>query len=98
MQFLPLVRNLRKRLKSKLWKAYKSTTASEFLKGLRLAFIWSKKHIRRKRTHQKIRKLYRRAAQFKVAYQFPMAYRTSNMVNRLMVIRSRRDSIYVRWL
>ncbi len=32
----------------------------------------------------KMRKLCRRAAQFKVAYQFPMAHRTSNMVERLM--------------
>ena len=54
------------------------------MKGLRQALIWSKKHIRRKRTLQKIRKLCRRAAQFKVAYQFPMAHRTSNLVDRLM--------------
>ncbi len=80
----PTYRNLRKKLKSKLWKAYKSTTASEFLKGLRLALIWSKKHIRRKRTLHKIRKLCRRATQFKVAYQFPQSHRTSNMVDRLM--------------
>ncbi len=31
-----------------------------------------------------MRKLCRRAAQFKVAYQFPMAHRTSNMLDRLM--------------
>ncbi len=31
-----------------------------------------------------MRKLCRRAAQFKVAYQFPMAHRTSNMADRLM--------------
>ena len=80
----PTYRNLRKKLKTRLWRAYKSTTASEFLKGLRLAFIWSKKHIRRKRTLEKIRKLCRRAAQFKIAYQFPQAHRTSNMVDRLM--------------
>lgn len=80
----PTYRNLRKKLKTKLWKAYKSTTASEFLKGLRLAFIWSKKHIRRKRTLQKMRQLCRRAAQFTIAYQFPQAHRTSNMVDRLM--------------
>lgn len=80
----PTYRNLRKKLKTKLWKAYKSTTASEFLKRLRLALIWSKKHIRRKRTLHKIRKLCRRAAQFKIAYQFPQAHRTSNLVDRLM--------------
>lgn len=80
----PTYRNLRTRLKGKLWKAYKATTVSEFLKRLRLALIWSKKHIRRKRTLQKIRKLCRHAAQFKVAYQFPHAHRTSNMVDRLM--------------
>ncbi len=80
----PSYRNLRKKLKTKLWKAYKSSTAAGFLRGLRLALIWSKKHIRRKGTLNKMRKLCRRAAQFKVAYQFPQAHRTSNMVDRLM--------------
>ncbi|MGB5633757.1 MAG: hypothetical protein WBM86_13410, partial [Waterburya sp.] len=80
----PNYRNLRKKLKTKLWKAYKASTAAEFLKGLRLALIWSKKHIRRKRTLHKMRKLCRRAAQFKIAYRFRRAHRTSNMVDRLM--------------
>ncbi len=80
----PSYRNLRQKLKPKLGKAYQANTAAEFLKRLRLALIWSKKHIRRKRTLSKIRKLCRRAAQFKIAYQFPMAHRTSNMVDRLM--------------
>ena len=76
--------NLRKKLKTKLWQAYKANTAAGFLKGLRLALIWTKKHIRRKRTLNKMRKLCGRAAQFKVAYQFSQAHRTSNMVDRLM--------------
>ena len=80
----PSYRNFRKKLKTKLWKAYKASTASGFLKGLRLALIWTKKHIRKKRTLNKMRKLCRRAAQFKVAYRFPMAHRTSNLVDRLM--------------
>ena len=80
----PTYRNLRKKLITKLWKAYKAANAPEFLKGIRLALIWSKKHIRRKRTLQKIRKLCRRAAQFKIAYRFPQAHRTSNLVDRLM--------------
>ena len=80
----PSYRNLRNKLKTKLWKAYKASTAAGFLKELRLALICRKKHIRRKRTLQKMRKLCRRAAQFKVAYQFPQAHRTSNMLARLM--------------
>ena len=80
----PSYRNLRKKLKTKLWKVYKANTAAEFLKRLRLALIWSKKHIRKKRTLHKMRKLCRRAAQFKIAYRFPQAHRTSNMVDRLM--------------
>jgi len=80
----PSHRNLRKKLKTKLWKAYKASTASGFLKGLRMAWIWAKKHIRKKRTLKKMRTLCRRASGFKVAYQFPMAHRTSNMVDRLM--------------
>ncbi len=80
----PSFRNLRKKLKTKLWKAYKASTATEFLTRLRIALIWSKKHIRRKRTLQKIRKLCRRAAQLKIAYRFPQAHRTSNMLDRLM--------------
>ncbi len=77
----PTYRHLRTKLIGKLWKAYKATTALEFLKELRLALICRKKHIRRKRTLQKMRKLCRRAAQFKVAYQFPQAHRTSNMLD-----------------
>ena len=80
----PNYRNLRKKLKTKLWKAYKASTAPEFLKRLRLALIWTKKHIKKKRTLQKMRQLCRRAAQFKIAYRFPQAHRTSNMVDRLM--------------
>lgn len=80
----PSYRNLRNKLKALLWKAYKSSTAPEFLKEIRLALIWSKKQIRRKRTLSKMRQLCRRAAQFTVAYQFPQAHRTSNMVDRLM--------------
>ena len=80
----PGYRNARNKLKTKLWKAYKASTASEFLKGLRMAWIWAKKQIRKKRTLNKMRKLCRRAAQFTIAYHFPGAHRTSNMVDRLM--------------
>ena len=80
----PNHRNERKKLKTKLWKAYKADYAAEFLKGLRLALIWAKKHIRKKRTLNKMRKLCRRAAQFKIAYRFPEAHRTSNMVDRAL--------------
>jgi hypothetical protein len=80
----PTHHNYRKTLLGKLWKAYGANTASNFLNGLRKALIWGKKHIRKKRTLNKLRKLCRRAAQFKVAYRFPHAHRTSNMVDRLM--------------
>ena len=80
----PTYRNLRTKLKGMLWKAYKANSATEFLKRLRLALIWSKKHIRRKRTLSKMRQLCRRAAQYTVDYHFPQAHRTSNMVDRLM--------------
>ena len=80
----PNHRNERKKLKNQLWKAYKASNALGFLKGLRLTLIWVKKHIRKKRTLNKMRKLCRRAAQFKIAYLFPQAHRTSNMVDRLM--------------
>ncbi len=80
----PTHHNYRKTLLGKLWKAYRAKTAPKFLKGLRLALIWAKQHIRKKRTLKKLRKLCRRAVQFKVAYRFPSAYRTSNMLDRLM--------------
>ena len=80
----PTHHNYRKTLLGQLWKAYRAKTASKFLKGLRLALIWAKKQIRKKRTLKKLRKLCRRAMQFKVAYRFPHAHRTSNMLARLM--------------
>ncbi len=45
----PTHHNYRKTLLGQLWKAYRAKTASKFLKGLRLALIWAKKHIRKKR-------------------------------------------------
>ncbi len=78
----PTHHNYRKTLLGKLWQSYRAKTAQKFLKGLRLALIWAKKHIRKKRTLNKMRKLCRRAAQYKVAYRFPHALRTSNMLAR----------------
>ena len=52
----PTYRNLRKKLKTKLWKAYKAATAPEFLKGIRLALIWSKKHTTEKTNPSKNQK------------------------------------------
>ena len=46
----PTYRNLRKKLKTKLWKAIIANTAGEFLKGLRLALICRQKHQIRKGT------------------------------------------------
>ena len=56
----PSYRKLWKTLKGKLWRAYKAHSASEFLKGLRQTLVWTKKHIRKKRTLNKMRKLCRR--------------------------------------
>ncbi len=80
----PTKHNQRKILSDKLWRAYKAKTSQKFLKGLRKALIWAKKHIRKKKTLSRLRKLCRRASEFKVAYRFPSSHRTSNMLDRLM--------------
>ena len=80
----PTRHNYRKILSGKLWKAYQAKTAVKFLTGLRKALNWAKKRIRKKKTLNRLRKLCRRASQFKVAYRFPKSYRTSNMLDRLM--------------
>ncbi|MGH2413318.1 MAG: hypothetical protein ACRDEA_06440 [Microcystaceae cyanobacterium] len=80
----PRHRNFLKTLTSKLWKAYKASDSCEFLRRLRQTWVWTKAHIKKKRTRDKMRQLCRRASQFKVAYRFPQAYRTSNTVDRLM--------------
>ena len=49
-----------------------------------LALIWAKKHIRKKKTLNRLRKLCRRASNFQVAYRFRDSHRTSNMLDRLM--------------
>ena len=80
----PTDKNQRKNLSDKLWQAYKAKTSQKFLKGLRSALIWAKKHIRKKKTLSRLRKLCRRGSNFKVAYRFPSSHRTSNMLDRLM--------------
>lgn len=80
----PTHHNYRKTLSGQLWRAYKAKTPQKFLNGLRKALIWAKKHIRKKKTLSRLRKLCRRASKFKVAYRFPHSHRTSNMLDRLM--------------
>ena len=80
----PTKKNQRKILSDKLWRAYKAKTSQKFFLGLRLALIWAKKHIRKKKTLSRLRKLCRRASNFKVAYRFSSSHRTSNMLDRLM--------------
>jgi hypothetical protein len=70
----PTRHNSRKILSAKLWKAYKSKSAVKFLTGLRKTLIWAKKRIRKKKTLTRLRKLCRRASQFKVAYRFPASH------------------------
>ena len=80
----PTQHNYRKILSGKLWRAYNAKTPLKFLNGLRQALIWAKKHIRKKKTLGRLRKLCRRASKFKVVYRFPHSHRTSNMLDRLM--------------
>lgn len=68
----------------KLWHCYRATTQAIFSQRLRRLCEWAKDAAIPEFMRDKLTKLAQKADAFRVAYRFPFAHRTSNMVDRLM--------------
>lgn len=67
-----------------LWDCYFSTSKAGFSQRIRRLFEWSKANEISEFIRKKIKKLRDERKEFSVAYEHPEAYRTSNMLDRLM--------------
>lgn len=73
----------------KLWHLYDSLNPHIFGQRLRRLQEWSAQQDIPEILHQKIQGLTKKAAQFKLTFACPLAYRTSNQVDRLMNYQDR---------
>jgi hypothetical protein len=80
---------LLKTLMDKLWNIYHAVSAAEFMERLRLLQVWAIGQTLPDFILTKILNLAVKASQFTVAYDFPEAHRTSNMLDRLMNYQNR---------
>ena len=69
---------------TKLWDCYEAETKTKFVQRVRRLAEWCKKNNMPFVISKPIEKLRQNIAQYKVAYDYPEAHRTSNMVDRLM--------------
>ena len=69
---------------TKLWECYHATSKSSFSQRIRRLVGWCKKNNVPDLILMPVEKLHRNIDDYSVAYQFPNAHRTSNMVDRLM--------------
>jgi len=69
----------------KLWECYRASTQPEFSQRLRRMSEWAKTNEKLPQfMRDKLCKLHQQADDFRAAYRFPFALRTSNMIDRLM--------------
>ncbi len=69
---------------TKLWDCYEAETKTKFVQRVRRLAEWCKKNNIPFVISKPIEKLRQNIALYKVAYDYPEAHRTSNMVDRLM--------------
>ena len=69
---------------TKLWDCYEAETKAKFVQRVRRLVEWCKKNNIPFVISKPIEKLRQNIALYKVAYDYPEAHRTSNMVDRLM--------------
>lgn len=69
----------------KLWHCYQAKTQSGFSQRLRHLCEWAKDNTQLPEfMREKLAKVYQQAEAFRIAYRFPLAHRTSNLIDRLM--------------
>lgn len=76
-------------LSDKLWNLYQAVDAAEFIDRLRHLQAWAICQSLPESVLTKILNLSLKASQFTIAYDFPGAHRTSNMLDRLMNYQDR---------
>ena len=84
-------KELGEQIKSKVWDAYHSKTKAQFSQRIRRLKQWALKNEKLTNTPvlEKILSLCQKAPQFKLAFDLPDAYRTSNQIDRLMNYQDR---------
>lgn len=82
-------KTLWQKLTGRLWHTYKSPTKRHFAQRLRRLREWAKRHTKQKSIHQRLEGMRTKSKQFQVAFDYPNAARTSNMVDRLMNYQDR---------
>lgn len=78
-----------RKLTGKLWHVYQAPTKRQFAQRLRRLSEWAQVKVKQKTVRQKLLNLKAKSTQFQVAYDFPQAHRTSNMLDRLMNYQDR---------
>ena len=82
-------KTLRQKLTDRLWHVYKATTKRQFAQRLRRLRGWATVKDKQQMVRQKLLNLRTKFAKFQDAYDHPLAYRTSNMLDRLMNYQDR---------
>jgi len=72
-------------LSEKLWNCYKAPNKSSFYQRVRRLSEWAIKKNIPEAMLDKIEKFKQNITSFQITYQHPNAYRTSNLLDRLMV-------------
>ena len=72
-------------LAEKLWNCYKAPYKSSFSQRVRRLYEWAIKKELSEAILNKIQRFKSKLTFFKTTYQYPQAYRTSNLLDRLMV-------------
>jgi len=75
--------SLRKEVLDRVWHCYQATTRRQFSQRLRRLVEWADKELQGP-VLEAVKKLYAKREQYKLAYEMPEAYRTTNAVDRLM--------------
>ena len=77
-------KDLWKKLTGRLWHVYKAPSKRHFAQRLRRLRDWAQRHVKQRSVLQRLLNLKGKSPQFQVAYDYPDAARTSNMLDRLM--------------
>lgn len=78
-----------KKLTGRLWHIYKAPNKRHFAQRLRRLREWAQTKLNQKTLVHRVLKLKGKSHQFQVAYDYPEAARTSNMLDRLMNYQDR---------
>lgn len=82
-------KGLWKKLTGRLWHVYNAPSKRHFAQRLRRLRAWANRTVKQPSILKRLAKLKGKSKQFQVAYDYPEAARTSNMLDRLMNYQDR---------